>query len=127
MRFTNEESAVAIPSGKWGDTKFLYPSARLRPGRVLSPDLMLGEPDWLIEGQRGSDLTDEFVWFPFVTMFQVLIDLPAAASVPEGFGHLYTRQANADAWIAVTEPDGWTDTDPEALKQHLSELPSVPE
>jgi uncharacterized membrane protein len=93
----------------------------------FSPELLLGEPDWLLEGQRGSDLTDDFVFIPFVTMFQVLIDLPAAGSVPEGFGHLYTRQANADAWIAVTEPDGWTETDTEDLKEHLSQLPTDPE
>ena len=93
----------------------------------LSPELLLGEPDWLLEGQRGSDLTDDFDWFPFVTMFQVLIDLPAAGSVPEGFGHLYTRQANADAWIAVTKPDGWTETDTRALKEHLTQLPTDPE
>jgi uncharacterized membrane protein len=57
----------------------------------------------------------------------VLIDLPAAGSVPEGFGHLYTRQANADAWIAVTEPDGWTETDTKDLEEHLSQLPTDPE
>ena len=95
-------------AGEWGDTKVLYLQHASDPVVFFSPELLLGEPDWLLEGQRGSDLTDDFVWFPFVTMFQVLIDLPAAGSVPEGFGHLYTRQANADAWIAVTEPDGWT-------------------
>ena len=126
VRFTNEENALSLPAGDWGDTKVLYLQHASDPVVFFSPELLLGEPDWLLEGQRGSDLTDDFVWFPFVTMFQVLIDLPAAGSVPEGFGHLYTRQANADAWIAVTEPDGWTEIDTEDLKEHLSQLPTDP-
>jgi uncharacterized membrane protein len=33
----------------------------------------------------------------------------------------------ADAWIAVTEPDGWTETDTKDLKEHLSQHPTDPE
>ena len=43
------------------------------------------------------------------------MDLPAAGSIPDGYGHLYTKQANAQAWIAVTRPDGWDETDTERL------------
>jgi uncharacterized membrane protein len=41
--------------------------------------------------------------------------MPAAGSIPEGYGHLYTNQANAQAWIAVTRPEGWSDADTERL------------
>jgi uncharacterized membrane protein len=54
-------------------------------------------------------------------MWQVALDLPAAGSVPEGYGHLYTKAANTDAWVGLTEPDDWTDADSAALKEFLSD------
>jgi uncharacterized membrane protein len=56
-------------------------------------------------------------------MWQVLFDLPAAGSVPEGFGHLFTREANAQAWIEVTRPEQWTAADSAALRRHLALQP----
>jgi uncharacterized membrane protein len=53
-------------------------------------------------------------------MWQVALDLPAAGSVPEGFGHLYTVGANAAAWAGVTEPEGWTSDDTANLSTFLS-------
>lgn len=38
-------------------------------------------------------------------MWQVLINMAGAGGVPEGFGHLYTKQANSELWIAVTARD----------------------
>jgi uncharacterized membrane protein len=51
-----------------------------------------------------------------------MMDLPAAGSIPEGYGHLYTKQANAEAWIAVTRPEGWTAGDTERLTEFLVDL-----
>jgi uncharacterized membrane protein len=48
-----------------------------------------------------------------------MLDLPAAGSIPEGYGHLYSKQANAEAWIAVTRPAGWSDDDTERLIDFL--------
>jgi uncharacterized membrane protein len=82
----------------------------------FSQDLALTAPDWLIEDdQRSPDVSDKMVWVPLVTMWQVALDLPAAGSTPEGFAHLYKLTENAQAWIAVTQPDGWTDADTDRL------------
>ena len=86
----------------------------------FTPDLLLDEPDWLKDGQRGSELSDDFVWVPFVTMWQVLTDMTAGTSVPDGYGHLYSPAAHVDAWVAVLDPDDWTDPDTARLKAHLS-------
>ncbi|HEX6302451.1 MAG TPA: alpha/beta-hydrolase family protein [Acidimicrobiia bacterium] len=48
--------------------------------------------------------------------------LPAAGSIPEGYGHLYTNQANARAWIAMTRPEDWTAADTERLMAFLADL-----
>jgi uncharacterized membrane protein len=59
-----------------------------------------------------------------ITGWQVMMDLPAAGSVPEGYGHLYTEQANARAWIAVTRPEGWSADKTERLMDFLDDRDS---
>ncbi|MGF1616348.1 MAG: alpha/beta hydrolase [Acidimicrobiia bacterium] len=122
VRFTNETSAISVPTGEWGDTRVLYLQNASDPVVFFTPSLLLNQPDWLRDGQRSPDIVDGFVWIPLVTMWQVLMDAAAAGSVPEGYGHLYSKEANADAWIAVIDPDGWSDTDTARLKEHLTEL-----
>lgn len=57
-----------------------------------------------------------------MTVWQVFTDLASAGAVPDGFGHLYTKQANADGWIAVTRPDPWTDAETERLNDFLTRM-----
>ncbi|MFZ0015086.1 MAG: alpha/beta-hydrolase family protein [Acidimicrobiia bacterium] len=102
VRFTNEQNAFDKPPGPWGETRVAYLQHASDPVVFFSPDLAFTSPDWLEDGQRGDEISDDFVWVPVVTMWQVLIDLASAGLVPEGYGHLYSKQANADAWIAVT-------------------------
>jgi uncharacterized membrane protein len=45
--------------------------------------------------------------------------------VPEGFGHLYSKRANLEGWVAVTNPDGWTDAKTEALVSVLEATPTT--
>ena len=123
VRFTNQESALDLPEGVWGDTRVVYLQHASDPVVFFSPSLFLEQPDWLLPGQRGAEITEDFVYVWLVTGWQVLIDLPAAGSVPEGFGHLYTREANAEAWIAVLRPEGWTDADTDAITAFLASLP----
>lgn len=126
VRFTNETSAIDTPTAEWGETRILYLQHASDPVVFFRTDLLLEQPDWLREGQRGTEISEGFIWIPFVTQWQLLIDLPAAGSVPEGFGHLYTREANADAWIAVTEPEDWTEADANRLRAHLRSLAAAP-
>lgn len=122
VRFTNEENRLDLPAGTWGDTKVVYLQHATDPVVWYSTDLAFTEPEWLEEGQRSDELTEDFVWSPLVTMWQVLIDLAGAANVPEGYGHLYTKQANADAWAAVIEPEQMTAERAVELREFLIEL-----
>ena len=119
VRFTNQESALGIPGGEWQDTRVVYLQHGSDPVVFFNTDLFLEEPDWLVDGQRSSELTEDFVWSPIVTGWQVLIDMAGAATVPEGHGHLYSKQANADAWIAVVRPDDLTEERAAELREYL--------
>lgn len=116
VRFTSQEYGLDIPTAEWGPTRLVYLQHGSDPVVFFSPDLALSAPDWLVEDdQRPPDVSDKMVWVPLVTMWQVALDLPAAGSTPEGFAHLYNLSENAQAWIAMTQPDGWTDADTDRL------------
>jgi len=98
VRFVNEGSRPPVSDESWGPTRILYVQNATDPVTFFSPDLLLNRPDWLLPDQRSPDLPERFDWVPLVTTWQVLLDLPAAGSVPAGFGHLFTTEANAQAW-----------------------------
>ena len=122
VRFTGEIDSLGHPTARWDDTKVAYLQHASDPVVFFSWDLAFKEPDWLKPGQRGPDVSPTFVWIPIVTLWQVALDLPAAGTVPEGFGHLYTVGANAAGWAGVTVPEGWTTDDTVKLSDFLSGL-----
>jgi uncharacterized membrane protein len=124
VRFTNGANTLALTADEddWGRTRLLYLQHASDPVVYFSPSLFLSQPDWLLDGQRGAELSDDFHYARLITGWQVMMDLPAAGSIPEGYGHLYTRRANARAWVAITRPDGWTDAQTERLTNFLARL-----
>ena len=84
---------------------------------------MVTEPDWLKDGQRGPGITDDFRHIPLVTMWQMAFDLASAGSVPVGWGHMYSPEANAASWVAVTQPDECPTRTPRTSR---SSSPSAP-
>jgi uncharacterized membrane protein len=122
VRFNDREGAADMTRTDWGETRVLYLQHATDPVVFFSPGLFTTRPDWLEAGQRSSELVDEFVWVPGVTMWQVLFDLALAATVPEGYGHEYSKDGNARGWISVIDPDGWTEADTERLVQEMIEL-----
>lgn len=107
VRFSSNEGFAETP-GDWGPTRIAYLQHGSDPVVFFSPSLAWSEPDWLKEGQRPPDVSPRMSWFPLVSMWQVALDLPSAGEVPWGFGHMYSIRANTDAWVAVTDPPGWT-------------------
>jgi len=121
VRFTAAENALDVPTATWQDTKIVYLQHASDPVVFFSWNLAFNQPDWLLPGQRGPDVSPEMVWVPIVTMWQVALDLPAAGNTPEGFAHLYTKAANIDGWLGVTQPNGWTDADTASLKAFVAQ------
>jgi len=122
VRFTNKEGALDIRDEEWGDTRIVYLQHASDPVVFFSPSLFFEHPDWLVDGQRGAEISEEFHYARLITGWQVMMDLPAAGSIPEGYGHLYSKQANAEAWAAVIRPEGWSDADTEGLVDFLEGL-----
>ncbi len=64
-----------------------------------SMSLFIHKPDWLRE-QRGRDVLPNMRWYPFVTGWQVALDLPFAFNATPGHGHRYGNILT-QSWIAV--------------------------
>ncbi len=109
VRFTDEHTELEPVTGAWGPTRVAYLQHASDPVVFFSSDLAFDRPEWLSDGQRGPDVSPTMGWVPLVTMWQVLLDMPGAGSVPTGHGHVYSARANLRAWAAVTEPSGWSD------------------
>jgi len=115
VRFTTETNALDTPTAPWGPTRLVYLQHGSDPVVFFSPSLAWSKPAWLQPGQRAPDVSGRMTWFPLVTEWQTLLDLPAAESVPAGYGHVYSIRANLQAWAAVTQAPDWTSADTERL------------
>ncbi|WP_444909711.1 alpha/beta hydrolase [Microbulbifer sp. TRSA005] len=78
-------------------------------------------PDWL-ERPRGPDVSPDLRWFPVVTMLQLLADFNVGVT-PRDFGHRYSAAGYTLAWIALTEPPGWSEAELQRLRAKLKIFP----
>ncbi|WP_392543839.1 alpha/beta hydrolase [Oryzobacter telluris] len=108
VRFMDEHGAPQQTPGPWGPTRVVYLQHASDPVSFFSTDLAFERPSWLADDERGPDVSERMGWFPVVTMWQVLLDMPGAGAVPDGYGHQYSYESNLRAWAAVTEPPNWT-------------------
>ncbi|MFV0286013.1 MAG: alpha/beta-hydrolase family protein, partial [Demequina sp.] len=102
VRFADESGIAPGNTAPWGSTRLLYLQHGSDPVVWFNQQLAFESPAWLRDGERAPDVSSTMAWYPLVTMWQVLLDMPAAGSVPEGFGHLYSVTANLTSWNAVT-------------------------
>ncbi|HYO19948.1 MAG TPA: alpha/beta-hydrolase family protein, partial [Dermatophilaceae bacterium] len=123
VRFTAEQNGLSKPPGGWGPTRLVYLQHNSDPVVFFSPSLAFSAPEWLNPGQRGPDVSQSMGWFPLVTFWQVALDLPGAGNVPDGFGHLYSKRANTEAWVGVAQPKGWSGEKTDALTTVLEAQP----
>jgi len=117
VRFTGQKNVLASGQ-RWGPIRSVYLQYASDPMVFFSEDLLLREPDWM-KSPRGPDVSPELRWYPVVTFLQIAFDLPLATSVPIGFGHNYAPAHYIDAWLEVTQPEGWT---PERVQQLKEEF-----
>ncbi len=120
VRFTNQTNALGIDGATWGPVRIVYLQYASDPITFFSPYWFLQTPDWLV-GKRGPEVSKELDWFPVVTAVQIGFDMIHASDLGRGLGHMYAASHYIDAWLEVTEPDGWSREDVERLKAYMEE------
>jgi uncharacterized membrane protein len=123
VRFSNDIAAGAPPIERpWDGSRALYLLHPSDPIVWWNSDLVLTRPDWL-EEPRGPDVVPAMIWIPFVTFWQVTFDLPFAVDVPQGHGHMYSREY-VDGWHTVLAP-AWDEARVERLRDVIAPPPSA--
>ncbi|WP_334143790.1 alpha/beta hydrolase [Corynebacterium nuruki] len=105
------------PEDRWDGTRVLYVQHPSDPVVWWSPDLLFKRPDWLKE-PAGFDRSPTMTWMPVVTFWQVTLDLPRAAKVPDGHGHNYGTTV-LDALVAIAGEDRFSPDRVEQLRGQL--------
>ncbi|MBX3746550.1 MAG: alpha/beta-hydrolase family protein [Verrucomicrobiae bacterium] len=114
VRFMNQTTGLREGTGTWGNFRIAFLQYASDPITFFDPKSAWRMPDWMRE-PRGPDVSPALRWFPVVTMLQLATDM-MAGTAPKGFGHEYAPLHYIDAWLAVTEPEGWTDAELQRLR-----------
>ncbi len=118
VRFTAQKNALDIPGAIWGPMRIVYLQYASDPIVFFEPRALYREPDWM-RAPRGPDVSPELRWYPLVTVLQLLFDVVIGTASPIGHGHVYAAEHYIDAWVAVTDVQGWPDGEIARLKQHF--------
>lgn len=109
IRFMNQHKGLEKGVAEWGNFRIVFLQYASDPITFFSPRTAWRTPDWMRD-PRGPDVSPEIRWFPVVTMLQVAADM-MVGTAPRGFGHEYAATDYIDAWLALTEPAGWSDSE----------------
>lgn len=116
VRFGNQHGGLETGRDDWGPLRIAYLQYASDPVTFFSVTSFFRAPDWL-RAPRGPDVSPELRWYPVVTAVQLAADLAAGTdAAPLGYGHNFAPAHYIDAWLALTEPDGWTGEDTRRLK-----------
>jgi uncharacterized membrane protein len=109
VRFKNQWGGLEAGGSDWGRFRIVFLQYASDPITFFSPRTAWRPPEWLRE-PRAPDISPSFRWFPVVTMLQLAMDM-IVGTAPTGFGHEIAAADYLEAWLALTEPAGWSDED----------------
>ncbi len=116
VRFAVEPADLAEPDTPWDtETRVVYLQNSSDPITWWSPELLWSPPDWL-DDPTGPDISPDMFWMPVISFWQTAADMAFSTGVPPGHGHKYGANP-VDAWVEITQPDGWTDDDTQRLRE----------
>lgn len=119
VRFMNQETNATIPGSHWGPMRIVYVQYASDPITFFDYHDLYREPEWMAL-PRGPDVSPQLRWYPVVTLLQLTLDVAMATTAPIGYGHVYAPAHYIDAWIEVTDVQGWSADEIARLKQYLS-------
>ncbi len=119
VRFTNHGEGLDLDGAPWGPMRVVFLQYASDPITFFEPESLFRAPAWMIP-PVGQDVSPKLHWIPVVTFLQLMLDMGISLNVPMGHGHLYSWSDHIEPWIAVTEPEGWTQPELDRLDAHLS-------
>lgn len=108
VRFvTRPEELVADfyggPYVDWEEPRVVYAQHASDPIVWWQPQMLWSEPAWMRE-RVGRDVPDALRWVPWVSFWQIGVDMPLSVATPGGHGHQYFTEM-VPYWVAVLGQD----------------------
>jgi uncharacterized membrane protein len=118
LRFSNGNGDLVGDRRRWGPLRTVFLQYPSDPIVFFEPAMLWRMPAWL-NGARAEGVSPLLDWYPVVTFLQLALDMALAQNAPIGFGHVYAPQDYFDAWIQVSDPQGWTSDDLARLRSRI--------
>lgn len=115
VRFTTQENALDLAGSSWSQMRLVFLQYASDPITFFEITSTFRPSAWMT-GERAPDVSDNFRWYPLITMLQIAVDMLVATDVPKGFGHVFAAEHYINAWVALTDPENWQVEDTERLK-----------
>lgn len=115
VRFTTQKNTLDSSPAQWARTRAIYLQYPSDPITFFEVQTAYRRPEWMMS-PRAPDVSEEFTWFPIVTMLQLAMDMATATDVSKGFGHLFSAAHYIDAWESLTDPEAWSESDANRLR-----------
>ncbi len=115
VRFTTQENALDLAGSSWSQMRLVFLQYASDPITFFEITSIFRPSVWMT-GERAPDISENFRWYPLITMLQIAVDMLVATDVPEGFGHVFAAEHYTNAWVALTDPENWQTEDTERLK-----------
>ncbi|OSP53609.1 alpha/beta-hydrolase family protein [Pseudoruegeria sp. SK021] len=120
IRYSSQFATPDRSGAPWGRMRVLFLQYASDPITFYSPATLWREPIWMREAP-APDVSPALFFTPIVTQLQLAVDMALSTLPPAGFGHTYHTRDYIDAWVAVTDPEGWTKDMTERLKQYCDQ------
>ena len=114
FRFFTNSDRTQLTEPDWGPMRILYLQYPSDPIVFFDRQTWRRRPAWM-SSRNAPDLSPDLRWIPGVTFLQLVVDMVTATSVPKGVGHVYAASDYMAGWIALTQPQGWTDEELKVL------------
>lgn len=115
FRFASQFSDPHDGGAPWGRMRIVFLQYASDPIVFFDSGAIWRRPVWMRE-PPAPDVSPELSFMPVVTQFQLALDMALSKELPQGYGHNYVARDYIDAWVEVTQPEGWTAADTERLK-----------
>ncbi|WP_034493033.1 alpha/beta hydrolase [Afifella pfennigii] len=116
VRFTSQYGGLERARADWGRLRIVFLQHASDPIVFYKPASLWRAPQWMRE-PPAPDVSPAIRFVPVVTQFQLALDMAFSLATPPGYGHNYAADDYIDAWVAMTEPEDWSEADTARLKE----------
>mgnify|MGYP001792837715 CR=1 FL=1 len=119
VRYASHFADASQTQAPWGPMRIVFLQYSSDPIVFYDPFSLWRAPPWMLD-PPAPDVSEHLVFIPFVTQFQLALDMALSFGAPPGHGHAYYAHDYIAPWVEVTAPGDWTEEDTERLKAHCN-------